>query len=223
MLQALGKKSVPEEKRDTARKLISDFSSVSVREPDGVGIVSGLTAREATWVLDPSLLLGKEEYHKLSKPARKRGYVYLYLRQESEKLDEFAKKLAQQKGLTVIKVYNHWLCGKNGKRKAPVGPHEWLGYIENADYVVTNSFHGICFSIIFEKEFYVDFLEKKTTVTNSRLEGMLQQFNLMERCIDDVENFDTLSTVDYNSVNEIKELRKKESLTYLRNALEGSA
>ena len=219
---SFGQKNVPEEKREKVSEFISDFASISVREPDGVNIVSELTSKKATLVLDPSLLLNKEEYHKLSVSPKKNGYVYLYLRQESKSLEAFAEKLARAKGLTVVKILNSWICGKNGKQRIPIGPHEWLGYIENADYVVTNSFHGICFSIIFEKEFYVDFLQKSTTVTNSRLEGMLQQFNLSKRCIDDVKDVNTLTKIDYNSVNEFKENRKNESLLYIKEALEGS-
>ncbi len=219
---SFGQKNVPEENREKVSKLISDFSSISVREPRGIDIVSELTSKKATWVLDPSLLLSKEEYHKMSVAPKRKGYVYLYLRQGSKRLEDFSEKLAQAKGLTVIKVSNSWLCGKNGKPQSPIGPHEWLGYIENAAYVVTNSFHGICFSIIFEKEFYVDFLEKTTSATNSRLEGMLQQFDLQKRCIDDVENINALTQIDYTHVNEFKRIRLAESLSYLKNALEGN-
>lgn len=219
---SFGAKKVPEEKRENAGRLISDFSSISEREPDGITIVSELTGREATWVLDPSLLLDKHEYHKISTPPKKKGYVYLYLREESRRLEEFAEKLAQAKGLVVKKVFAHWLCGKSGKPQTPVGPHEWLGYMENADYVVTNSFHGICFSIIFEKDFYVDFLKGTATSTNSRIEGMLNQFGLSERCIDDVRDINSLPQIDYVSVNEFKVRRKEESLSYLKKALNGS-
>ena len=219
---SFGQKSVPEEKREEVGRLMSDFSAISVREANGISIVSELASREATLVLDPSLLLKKQEYHKLSTAPKKKGYVYLYLRQESERLEKFAKKLAEAHGLTVVKVMNSWICNKKGNRLYPIGPSEWLGYIENADFVVTNSFHGICFSIIFEREFYVDFLEKTATATNSRLEGMLGQFNLSKRCIDDVEDVKNLTKSDYSNVNEYRQKRIDESIDYLKKALEGS-
>ncbi len=219
---SFGQKSVPAEKREHIGNAISQFAAISVREPNGVDIVSELIAKKPVWVLDPSLLLSKEEYHKLSVAPKTKGYVYVYLRQECERLDKFAQELADIHGLKVIKVLNNWVCGKNGKRLFPIGPHEWLGYIENADYVVTNSFHGICFSTIFEKEFYIDLLENTSTSTNSRLLGMLQQFNLSNRCIDDVEDMNSLCRIDYNTVNSFKQIRINESLDYLKNALEGS-
>ena len=217
---SFGQKSIPPKKLEAARKFISDFSSISVREPDGVKIVSELSAKEAVWVLDPSLLLEKEEYQQFSIAPKKKGYVFLYLRQESKRLERFSEKIARANGLSVIKVVNNWLCRNGRKTAKPVGPYEWLGYIGNADYVVTNSFHGICFSIIFEKEFYVDFLNQATSSTNSRLEGMLQQFRLSQRHIDEITDVKSLSKIDYEAVNEFKKLRKQESLSYIKQALE---
>ena len=117
---------------------------------------------------------------------------------------------------------NSWICNKKGKRLYPIGPSQWLGYIENADFVVTNSFHGICFSIIFEREFFVDFLAQTATSTNSRLEGMLGQFNLSKRCIDDVEDIKNPNKIDYDDVNKFRQTRIDESVDYLKKALEGS-
>ena len=217
---SFGQKQIPEDKRESAKKYISEFSAISVREPDGVDIVWELTSKEATWVLDPSLLLEKQDYQQLRVVPKKNKYVFLYLRQESERLEEFAKKLAHQKGLEVVKVIYHWRCGKRGRPTATVGPGEWLGYIENADYIVTNSFHGICFSIIFEKEFYIDYLKTSTSSTNSRMEGMLKQFSLSHRHIDDAFDLTSLRIIDYAAVKNHKERRKEESLSYLKSALE---
>lgn len=218
---SFGQNHVPEEKRDHASTLISDFYSISVREPNGIDIVSDLTSKEARWVLDPSLLLDKSEYQQISTPPKEKGYVFVYTRHKSKKLDAFAEKLARTKGLSVIRVHKQWLRKSNSAIPKAIGPHEWLGYIENADYVVTNSFHGICFSIIFEKNFYVDLLVSTAQNTNSRMTGLLQQFHLTERCIDDVKNICELEKIDYSAVNEYKKQRQRESLAYLSNAIEG--
>ena len=220
---SFGQKSVPEAKRDTARSLISQFSAISVREPDGVGIVKELVNRDATLVLDPSLMLNKQDYAKLSIAPKQQGYVFLYLRQESKPLEAFAKKLAKAKGLKLVKVLYHWQIGKTGLPKAAVGPRQWLGFIQNADYVVTNSFHGMCFSINFEREFYLNYLKASATSTNSRMEGLLKQFDLSGRHMDDVTDFQAMDTIDYNRVNNFKARRQEESLSYLKAALEGNS
>lgn len=219
---SFGQKKIPEEKRSIAKKLITDFSSISVRESNGVDIVSDLTPRKATWVLDPSLLLDKSEYQKIASMPKEKGYVFLYLRHESKKMDEFAEGLARARGLKVIKVYRQWLCKENRTTPKVVGPYEWLGFIQAADYVVTNSFHGICFSLAFEKNFFVEFLTGTAANTNSRIADLLKQFDLLNRHIDDVKDFDDLEEIDYSVVNKFKEYRKQESLLYLKNAIEGN-
>ncbi len=219
---SFGRTDVQEDQKENARRLISQFSSISVREPNGVDIVYDLTEKKATWVLDPSLLLQKEDYRKIEAPVKKKGYVLLYLRHASKEMEEFAAKLAQAKGLKVIKIMKHWVC-KGGRRTLKtVGPREWLGYIDGADYVVTNSFHGLCFSIVYEKEFFADFLPEAVANTNSRMIGLLQQFELSHRQMNKDADFDALETIDYSLVNIIKKRRQEESLNYLKNAIKGN-
>lgn len=219
---SFGQKEIPEEKRDLAKKLIGEFSSISVRESNGVDIVSALTTREAKWVLDPSLLLDKSEYQKLARLPKEKGYVFLYLRHESERMEEFAENLARAKGIKVIKVYRQWLYKGNRATAKVVSPYEWLGLIQAADYVVTNSFHGICFSLILEKAFFVELLTHTAASTNSRIADLLSQFGLSERHTDNVKDFNSLTEIDYSAVNEIREQRRQESLSYLKNAIEGN-
>ncbi len=218
---SFGQKDISEEYRKKVADLISAFSSISVREPDGLDIVSKLAGREATLVLDPSLLLDKYDYRRLSTPPKKKGYVFLYLRENSPSLELFAKRLAKEKGLKVVKVFKHWLCGKNGVSKTSLDPHKWLGYIDNADYVVTNSFHGICFSTIFEKEFFVGLLNN-VAATNPRIEGVLKQFGFKNRFAENINDFNTLETIDYKTINEFLVKRREESLRFLKDALEQS-
>jgi len=220
---SLGQQDVPEEQRDAVGKCISDFSNISVRERENVKTVKELTARDAEWVLDPSLLLDKEDYQKLSlAPKMKKKYVFLYLREDSPHLEEFSKKLAEHFGYEVVTVKRHWLCNKTGKERAALGPREWLGYMENAEYVVTNSFHGICFSLIFGKEVYVDLLKGGRAFTNTRILGVMEQFGIADRSIDSITDFASLNKINYDEVNEIRAKRKRHSLSYLANAIEGA-
>lgn len=219
---SLGSAGIPEEYKASAKKLISDFSAISVREKEALNEIYNLTERNATWVLDPSLLWEKEQYHAISKAPKKQKYVFLYLREESSRLEAFAHSLAKAYGLAVIKVIKHWRCNKKGKPFSAVGPQEWLGYMENADYIITNSFHGICFSLTFEKEFFVDLLKGGAQHTNTRLENALAQFELSDRGIDNITDFHEIKKINYQRVNEIKTQRKEYSLTYLKEALDRS-
>ena len=220
---SFGSGEITESNKEEIKALISDFSFISVREKEGVKTVLDLTQKEAKWVLDPSLLWTKEQYHELVKAPRNKNYVFLYLREESPKLEKFAHDLAKRYGLSVIKVLRNWRCNKRGTTMHSVGPQQWLGYMKNADYVVTNSFHGICFSLTFEKEFYVDLLKGVSSYTNARLKNALEQFELADRGIDFINDLNELKKIDYSKVNKIKEERKEYSLNYLKNALDRSS
>ncbi len=219
---SLGQSDIPEREREAAAKLISDFSFVSVREKSSVKTVLDVANKDASWVLDPSLLLDKAQYANLAKSPRKKKYVFLYMRERSVKLEKFAEDLAKCYDLKVVKVLTHWKYKNNKKYRKALGPLEWLGYVQNADFVVTNSFHGICFSIIFEKNFYVDLLKGDRAFTNTRIEELLTQFELQNRSVDLITDLNDLENIDYEHVNAIKAQRRTESLTYLEKALKGN-
>lgn len=221
---SMGQKGIKDSEKDELAKLISDFSAISVREKYSVNTILELTGKKAEFVLDPSLLTDKEEYRKLSKhhKVKKKKYVFAYQREKSDKLLSFAKAFAKAKGLKLITVHNHWRCTNSNIPYKALGPTEWLSLIDNAEYVVTNSFHGICFSLIFNKEFYVEYLKNKSVKTNLRIEDVLQQFGLESRKAEDVKDFDNLEKIDYQSVVEAISKRKAMSLEFLKNSLERS-
>lgn len=216
---SLGNSDIPEEKQLIAKEFISQFSHISVRESASVDTITNLTHKKAKLVLDPSLLLEKERYLALAENPKCKKYVLLYLREESPELEKKARKFAENMGLQLVKILKHWKCSANGKVSKGLGPQQWLGYVNNAEYVITNSFHGICFSIIFEKQFYVDVLKKVSTLTNPRMQCILKLFDLESRYIDFVDCAEGLEAIDYVQVNAIKDDLKKESLKYLENSL----
>ena len=95
-----------------------------------------------------------------------------------------------------------------------------MGYIKNADFVVTNSFHGICFSLIFEKQFFVDLLETGSVNTNPRIQSILELFELNNRNISTIDDFNSLKDIDYIKLNQVIDEKRKSSISYLKNALE---
>lgn len=218
---SFGQNGVPEEREETISPLINDFYAISVRETEGVKTVKDLTGRDASWVVDPSLLIDNKVWHNLAKKPKERNYVLLYVREKSDETEAFAEKLAKEYNLEVIRVFIHWKCNSSGKRICALGPLEWLGYMKYAKYIVTNSFHGICFSVAFKKEFFVDLLKGNKLNTNTRIEGVLEQFGLSERRTENFENVKNLEEIDYAPVYSILEKRRSESLKYLEEALKG--
>jgi len=214
---SLGSSTIPAEKLDVFKNLVSEFSHIAVREPSSVDIIRELTQKEAKLVLDPSLLLEKEQYLEMAVAPKQKDYVLLYLREDSAELEKVAKRFAKAKNLEFIKIHRHRKSLKNGIPGEAVSPNEWLGYMSNAKYVFTNSFHGICFSLIFEREFYVDLLKKISVKTNTRMQALLSMFGLDARLVD--ENLENLDKIDYSKVNAIKKEMQQFSFDYLNEAI----
>ena len=225
---SFGQKGVPDDKREEVISLLKGFSAISVREQDGVSTVHELIGKNAEWVVDPSLLIDEKVWHSMAEAPAEKDYVFLYLRESSKRLEAYANDLAKKFNLKVIKVVVHWKYNEKGKKVGAVGPLEWLGYMKHARYIVTNSFHGICFSLAFEKEFVVDMLKAGRSSTNPRIVGLLEQFELHDRFIDSyisetrvLDEPAVPKSIDYESVNKIKQSRRQQSLDYLKKSIEG--
>lgn len=147
----------PEEERRFAEYL-RGFSAISSRERVGAEYMGRLTGRDVPWLLDPTLLLRSDEYAAIAKPSGRSGYILLYTCMNANvNMVREARKLAERTGKTLLEVGNYginrYVFGHEVIDDA--GIEEWLGLFMGADAVVCNSFHGICFSLIFQKPFYV--------------------------------------------------------------------
>lgn len=127
--------------------LAKKFDAVSVREESGVNLCKEYLGVDATWVLDPTLLLKKEDYSELCKnvPVETKPFLAAYVLNIDESILACCETLAKERGLE-LKLFSV-------DSKANLSISEWLAIFRDASYVVTDSFHGTVFSIIFGKEF----------------------------------------------------------------------
>lgn len=218
---SFGQAEISEKKREELVKMIGAFSSVSVREQSGVDIVYDLIGKKASLVLDPSLIFPEKRWDELAVEPTDKEYLMLYLREDSDEATKLAQDIATRYNLKVKKALLHWICDENGNKSHPLGPTEWLGYIRNARFVITNSFHGICFSLVFKKEFFVNMLNGYKKSTNTRMESLLKTFGLEERKIYSSEDALSLDAIDYANVDKIKKQKTEESKKFLKKALDG--
>jgi len=179
---------------------LNNFSSLSLREKQGEDIVNNLSSIKTNVHIDPTLLLSYDEWLPISKNIKEEKFVLIYLMDTNNKIMEYAKMLALNKNLK-IKIIKK------------VSPQEWLGYFMKAKYIITNSFHGLAFSINFNKNFFVDFIP--TNQRNSRLENLLDLTNLRNRLIDNIGT-DYDKPIDWDSVNKIVEIEREKSISYLK-------
>lgn len=172
---SFGMKKVPEKYVNDYKKLLSSFHELSIRETDGQNIVKDLLGRETELSVDPVFLLKTENWEKLAKKPKLENYILIYKLNTSDIIFDFARKLAKLTGKKIVAL-NFDVVDQiktpdiKGVYSASV--EEFLGYFKYADYVVTNSFHGTAFSIIFHKKFYVEALQKDF-MPNDRVESLL--------------------------------------------------
>ena len=154
---SFGYDHVPDQYLEVTKKLLSDFNVISVRENEGANIIQNLLGRKVLVTADPTILLTADlwrkyelSYHSL----RDKEYVLVYFDDNSGSAIAFAKKIAKSKGLNIVYIRNslRGIDGVKTIRDASVEQFLWL--IDNAKVIVTGSYHGVLFSINFNKEFY---------------------------------------------------------------------
>jgi hypothetical protein len=221
---SFGIKDIPDKYMTDYKRLLSDYQYLSVRETIGASIIKYLTGRKAEVVLDPTLLLRKGEWEELiGKNKQKESVIVIYMLEYSKNLIRFAEKLSLMTGYPIRllnKPYNHKV---SAECKTDIGPLEWLEELLYAEFVVTNTFHGVAFSINFNKNFFVEIAEERIRgAMGSRIEDILDNFGLKDRLINRYhsDNTDKIKLqIDYDDTNlKLEELRHH-SLTYLINML----
>lgn len=191
------------------RELIKSFIGVSVREEDAVGLSKQHLDCDATWVLDPTLLLTREDYLETCIDVEcKKPFVFAYILDESEKKVSEIKHFAAAKGLD-FKIKSAGPCA-NAKDTI----EKWLSYFRDAKYVITDSFHGTVFSILFNKDFMVYGNNKRG---NSRFNSLLGLFSLQNRLTASIPN--EWPAIDWNTVNVAHRLKREESINWLISKL----
>lgn len=210
---------------EICKKLLSEFISVSVREADGVKICRDLFSIEAVQVLDPTLLLDKSMYTVLINPTELfqlpvTPFLLAYILDKSSEKLSVIKKFSCEKQLMVYFIKPSNISEVGIKRiEECVFPSisQWLSAFEKADYVITDSFHGTVFSLIFQKQFVVLDNPKRGS---SRLKSILNDFSLEDRLLRPGEIINVnQSLINYDKVDEILSVKRKRSISFLKRVL----
>lgn len=222
---SFGVSSLPDYQKEGTKKFLNRINFISVREKMGQNIINELCQKEVDIVADPTLLLETSEWLKLCKDICEEDYIFCYFLGDNIYARKYAKKLSETTGLKIICVpfmdeINKIDMSFGDIQLFDIGPSEFLSYINKARYVVTDSFHGTIFSIIFQKKFVVfnRFSSNKGGSTNSRIDTLLEQVGLENRRGFD-EKFDIDKNIDYDNVINKVEYLRKESKKYLVDSL----
>lgn len=198
------------------RDALNNMKAISVRENSGKKIVKELINKEAQVVLDPTMLIEAEKWRKMEKKPKKIGtekflLVYCVSKINQGKKKRKIKKIAQRNKLNIIDLTDET------KNEYINGVEEFLYYIDNAEMIITDSFHACVFSILFKKNFWIIERNKHQKGMNDRIYTLLETLKIQDRKL---QKDTILENCDYSNVDKILEEKRKESMTFLKNALE---
>lgn len=206
------------EEKANIRRLLSKFDKVSVRESSGITICREEFSVDAEQMLDPTMLLSADDYNKIIEDygaVKFSGNFYNYILDEREEISETIKAIEQQNGWTSYRVNDIVSTGKHSStRIQPQSVERWLQAIRDAEAIITDSFHGCVFSIIFNKPFIVFGNQGRGM---SRFESLLKMTGLTDRLVSSkAEAISKLSLLTHKpNVLGLIEEKKKTALEYL--------
>lgn len=210
--------------------LAQKFDLVTVREDSGVTLCKDYLGVDAVHVLDPTMLLSKEDYIQIiekEQEPKSDGALFNYILDPDEKKSTFIDKVAHENGLKVFQVLPK--CQAETRTRKDVktiiddcvfpGVSTWLRAFMDAEMTVVDSFHGMVFSILFNKPFWVIGNAHRGM---SRFTSLLKVFHLENRLLDasGLDDVDLSQSIDWESVNEILKEKQKECKLLLLNSLD---
>ncbi len=209
--------AIPSADCDFMRQQIARLDSVSVRESTAVALLSDLGI-EATRVMDPVFFHDKDfwtgELREKGKVYSQSGYIFVYDFDKNTEIKSFAVEFAKKNGLKIVTAFKSDYATLSLNLK---DPNDFLAAINNADFVISNSFHATAFSIILQKQFAVVGRKEKV---NSRMLDLLKLVGLQNRVLtDDFENV----AIDYEKVEEALRMEIEKSKAFLEGALNDRA
>ena len=213
---SFGKYEIKKEDFSKFKEVLNEFRTISVREESSkVFLKNKLNIQNVEVNLDPTLLLNKEDWLLVKKnKIIKEKYILIYNVQKPDKIMKYAEYLKNKTGYKLYYI-PIGIRPKNGKNFYP-NVEEFLNLFYNAEYVLTNSFHGTVFSIIFNKKFMTELPLKNSK--DERINSLLNICQLQSRVLEDNIN-DLFDDIDWKRVNNLLNIERQKSIDYLKNIL----
>lgn len=218
MAPSFGIDRLPDEWIPFFKKKLPEFKHISVREEKGAEIVRDLTGLEATVLVDPTMLLTREEWsqiaHKPKNIKTDKGYILTYfLGGRTPKVELDLENIAKNNNL---KVFN--LMDKNNPNLWEIGPSEFVYLLSKASLIMTDSFHASVFSFLFSKPFLVYSRSGTENDMLSRLNTLLNKFDLQDKYVSDQLPVDIFGA-DYRSGYKKLELEREKARDFIEQSL----
>ena len=202
------------------------FHAVSVREKDSVDLMKKLGRNDAVWVPDPTLLLDASEYDVVELKLKEQPAPYFFsyvLGTDNDGLASSVIKTVHKRLGVVPRLSRPYLLSYNLFHSGFVGPDEWLARLHRSVFVVTNSFHGLIFSLLFCRPFIVLLRAQKAAEMNSRVLSLLDVVGLQNRAVSayDRAQVEQLcrEEIDWGRVDARLKMFREKGCRFIRDAL----
>lgn len=212
--------SIPENMIPVYRNYLNEIPFLSCREAQGARLINEISGRNAVTVLDPTLLLTKEQWVRIAAiPVKQRTkpYIFCYFLGVENYYKPFLKDVYSKLGYEIIIANNSLRNYTLPYKKQPAGPLEFVNYIKNASLFVTNSFHGMAFSVNLNTPFLVLPFRGRD---NSRFYSILNPCYLQDTVMDENTHFSKeMLEQNFDTANQYLESERERSVSFLKSAL----
>ncbi|WP_024860111.1 polysaccharide pyruvyl transferase family protein [Ruminococcus flavefaciens] len=221
---SFGVSRVPVNKKKIIAELLQDFDYISVRENSGKKIVKELIRKEVPVMVDPVFLLNTNEWDEIASERLVDGeYVFAYFLTYNKEYFDFAQQVSKMLGVKLVVVpVTKEEYQIQGDIIQDVGPAQWISLIKYSKMVLTDSFHGSVFSLLYQKKFLVfkRFNDKDKNSQNSRIYTLIKQYGLQKHLVDErlLSDFDfeNLSTNKNDLIKKNSSVSKKWIVTCIQ-------
>lgn len=224
---SIGSNNIPIELQPIYRTLLQRYRHISVRENSGVDIIRNISGKDASVVLDPTLLLDKNQWNQIATPKRlyKKKYILCYFLNYSFNafpyVDELAEYIQKQTGYEVVRVARppHRIFVPHMFNRIDASPEDFLALVRDAEMILTTSFHGTAFAVNYGKPFFT--IIQDLNANDSRQVCLMQSLGLENQILSIKDAFPSKErfAYDYKEMQIKLERLRDESKHYLINAL----
>lgn len=196
---------------------LQNFKALGLREEQMIPYIQAHTQVPVQRVVDPTLLLTAEDYDRIAAPKQEdEKYLLLYARRYNSEMEAYAQQIAAKKGLKIVEISLRATNAEKHRMFYEAGVEEFLSLVKHAEYVVTNSFHGMIFAVQYRRPFVIF----SRFQCNNKIEELLGLFGLSDRMLV-TRGQSACDTIDYDAVHHRIGIAREKSLAFLDMELSG--
>ena len=222
---SIGANALPKSYYHAYRKYLGEFQSIGVREEASVALLEPIVGKPVTKVVDPTLLYAGEDWDylaeqaELSKPIEEEGFVLCYFVMDDPRYWEYVASVREATGLQMVVLPMHYNDENQPYTIIEDGtPYEFVWLIKNAKFVLTDSFHACCFSMLYKKDFYL--LRRTRADEDVKYNDFLGRYGLKDRVVENPRAFERKLETDYKASLAKLELDRIDSRAFIEGNLE---